>query len=159
MLVRWLRLALTAALLVTAAGCAVTERDCVAPVSGTVAYTGSSVPPPFHVEWTITLDGDRGRFEVTPGYGSALRWAADFRPDAAATAAACTQVVRAEQADRVPPGSAVIVAALRDGDGQSVSRRAVATSSGDLYPAVKAAVPAATWTEVYGQYERWSDRQ
>lgn len=159
MLVSWLRLVLTVSLLATAAGCSVTERDCVAPVSGTIAYTGSSVPPPFHVEWTVTLDGDRGRFEVTPGYGSAQRWAADFRPDAAASAAACTQLVRAPEEDDPPAGSAVIVADLRDGDGQSVSRRAVATGSGDLYPAVKAAVPSATWTEVYGQYERWSDRQ
>ena len=159
MLVRWLRLVLTVSLLVTVAGCSATERDCVAPVSGTIAYTGSSVPPPFHVEWTITLDGDRGRFEVTPGYGSAQLWAADFRSEATATAAACTQLVRAPEEDDPPPGSAVIVADLRDGDGQSVSRRAVATSSGELYPAVKAAVPAATWTEVYGQYERWSDRQ
>ena len=159
MLVCWLRVAVAAALLLTAAGCAVTQRDCEPPVSGSVAYTGSSVPPPFHVEWTITLDGDRGRFELTPGYGSAQRWGADFRPDPAATASACTQVVRAEEVDDVPPGSAVIVADLRDGSGQSVRRRAVATGSGDLYTAVKAAVPETTWTEVYGQYERWSDRQ
>ncbi len=159
MLVSWLRFVLTAALLATAAGCAITERDCVAPVTGSITYTGSSVPPPFHVEWTITLDGDRGRFEVTPGYGSAQRWTADFRPDAGATAAACTQLVRAEDEDNPPPGSAVIVADLRDGAGQTVRRRAVATSAGDLYPAVRAAVPETTWTEVYGAYERWSDRQ
>lgn len=159
MLVRWLRVTLTAALLTTTVACGGPERDCVEPVTGTIAYTGSSVPPPFHVEWTVTLDGDRGRFEVTPGYGSAQRWAADFRPEAGLTAAACTQVVRAEQEDDPPPGSAVIVADLRDGSGQAVRRRAVATSSGDLYPAVKAAVPESTWTEVYGAYERWSDRQ
>lgn len=157
--VRWLRWSLTAALLTSAVGCTGIERDCQAPIAGTIAYTGSSVPPPFHVEWIVTLDGDRGRFEVTPGYGSAQRWGADFRPDPGATAAACTQVVRAEQEDAPPPGSAVIVADLRDGSGQHVRRRAVATSSGDLYPAVKAAVPESTWTEVYGAYERWSDRQ
>ncbi len=158
---RWLRLLVAAPLLAcgTLAGCSLVERDCVAPVSGTLAYYGSSVPPPFHVEWTVTLDGDRGRFEVTPGYGSVQRWGADFRPDAARVAAACTEVVEAPEEDNPPPGSAVITAELRDGSDQSVRRRAVATGSGDLYTAVRAAVPAGTWTAVYGEYERWSDRQ
>ena len=158
---RWLSLLVAAPLLAagTTAGCALVERDCVSPVSGTVSYDGSSVPPPFHVEWTITLDGDRGRFEVTPGYGSAQRWGADFRPDPALVAAACTAVVEAAEEDDPPPGSAVITAELRDGSGQSVRKRAVATGSGDLYTAVKGAVPEATWTSVYGEYERWSDRQ
>jgi hypothetical protein len=143
---------------VSSTSCSLVERDCVAPVAGTVSYDGSSVPPPFHVEWTITLDGERGRFEVTPGYGSAQRWGADFRPDPDLAAAACTAVVEAAAEDP-PPGAAVIAADLRDGSGQSVSKRAVATGSGDLYTAVKAAVPEATWTSVYGEYERWSDRQ
>ena len=132
--------------------------SCVAPVTGSVSYEGSSVPPPFHVEWTITLDGERGRFEVTPGYGSAQRWGADFRPDPARVAAACTAVVEPAEEDP-PPGSAVITAELRDGSNQSVRRRAVAAGSGDLYTVVKGAVPDATWTAVYGEYDRWSDRQ
>ena len=157
---RWLRLLVAAPLLAsgTVTGCSLVERDCVAPVSGTVSYYGSSVPPPFHVEWTVTLDGDSGRFEVTPGYGSVQRWGADFRPDPALVAAACTEIVKATEEDP-PPGSAVITAELRDGSDQSVRRRAVATGSGDLYLAVKGAVPDATWTSVYGEYERWSDRQ
>ena len=53
----------------------------------------------------------------------------------------------------------MITADLRDGSDQSVRKRAVATGSGDLYTAVRAAVPEATWTSVYGEYERWSDRQ
>jgi len=157
---RWPRLLLVAPLLAAgpSTGCALVERDCLSPVTGTVSYAGSSVPPPFHVEWTITLDGERGRFEVTPGYGSAQRWAADFRPDPAPVAAACTAVVEAAEEDP-PPGSAVITADLREGSGQSVRKRAVATGSGDLYTTVKRAVPEATWTTVYGEYERWSDRQ
>jgi hypothetical protein len=101
---RWLRLLVAAPLLAsgTVAGCSLVERDCVAPVSGTVSYDGSSVPP---------------------------------------------------------PGSAVITADLRDGSDRSVRKRAVATGSGDLYTAVRAAVPEATWTTVYGEYERWSDWQ
>lgn len=157
---RWLRLLLTAPLLASAtvAGCSLIDRDCVAPVSGSISYDGSSVPPPYHVEWTITLDGDRGRFEVTPGYGSSLRWAADFRPEPALVAAACTQLVEASQEKSPPPGSAVITADLRDDSGQSVRKRALATRSGELYTAVRAAVPDATWTTVYGEYERWSDQ-
>jgi hypothetical protein len=73
-------------------------------------------------------------------------------------AAACTEIVRAAE-EEPPPGSAAITAELRDGSDQSVRRRAVATGSGDLYTAVKRAVPEATWTSVYGEYERWSDRQ
>ena len=53
----------------------------------------------------------------------------------------------------------MITAELRDDSDQSVRKRAVATGSGDLYTAVKGAVPEATWTAVYGEYERWSDRQ
>jgi len=157
---RWLRLLLAAPLLAAgaSAGCSWVERDCVAPVTGTVSYDGSSVPPPFHVEWTVTLDGDRGRFEVTPGYGSVQRWGADFRPDPALAAAACTEIVKAAE-EEPPPGSAVITAELHDGSDQPVRRRAVATGSGDLYTAVKRVVPEATWTSVYGEYERWSDRQ
>jgi hypothetical protein len=157
---RWLRLLVAAPLLAsgTVAGCSLVERDCVAPVSGTVSYDGSSVPPPFHVEWTITLDGGRGHFEVTPGYGSTQRWGADFLPDVDQVAAACTAVVEAEE-ENPPPGSAVITADLRDGSDRSVRKRAAATGSGDLYTAVRAAVPEATWTTVYGEYERWSDRQ
>jgi hypothetical protein len=158
---RWLRVLVAVPLFASgmAAGCSLIERDCVAPVSGTVSYYGSSVPPPFHVEWTVTLDGDRGRFEVTPGYGSVQRWGADFRPDPARVTAACTELVEASEEDDPPPGSAVITAELRDGSDRSVRRRAVATGSGDLYTAVKTAVPEATWTAVYGEYERWSDRQ
>ena len=158
---RWLRLLLVAPLLAsgTTAGCSLVERDCVAPVSGSISYYGSSVPPPFHVEWTIALDGDRGHFEVTPGYGSPQRWAADFRPDPSLVAAACTRVVEATQEENPPPGSAVLTADLRDGSDRSVRKRAVATGSGELYTAVRAAVPEATWTRVYGEYERWSDQQ
>ena len=161
MAARWLRLLVAAPLFASGmvAGCASVERDCVAPVSGTVSYYGSSVPPPFHVEWTVTLEGDRGRFEVTPGYGSVQRWGEDFRPDPASVAAACTEIVQAAEEDHPPPGSAVITAELRDGSDRSVRRRAVATGSGDLYIAVKGAVPEDTWTSVYGEYERWSDRQ
>ena len=158
---RWLRLLLVAPLLAagTCTGCALVDRDCVAPVTGTLSYVGSSVPPPFHVEWTITLDGERGHFEVTPGYGSPQAWGDDFRPDPTLVAAACTAVVETEAEDDPPPGSAVITAELRDATDQSVRKRAVATGSGDLYTAVKRAVPEATWTTVYGEYERWSDRQ
>ncbi|HVK34708.1 MAG TPA: hypothetical protein VM428_03530 [Microlunatus sp.] len=158
---RWLRFLLAAPLLAsgTAAGCSLVDRGCVAPVSGSISYYGSSVPPPFHVEWTITLDGDGGRFEVTPGYGSAQRWAADFRPDPTLVAAVCTRVVEAPEEQNPPPGSAVITADLRDGSDRSVRKRAVATGSGGLYTAVKAAVPETTWTTVYGEYERWSDQQ
>ena len=53
----------------------------------------------------------------------------------------------------------MITADLRDGSDRSVRRHAVAPGSGDLYTAVKAAVPEATWTTVYGEYERWSDQQ
>ena len=157
---RWLRLLVAAPLLAsgTVAGCSLVERDCVAPVSGTVSYDGSSVPPPFHVEWTITLDGGRGHFEVTPGYGSTQRWGADFLPDVDLVAAACTAVVEAEE-ENPPPGSGGGPAPRRGGAAPAGRQRGGAPGAGDLYTAVRAAVPEATWTTVYGEYERWSDRQ
>jgi hypothetical protein len=53
----------------------------------------------------------------------------------------------------------VITAELRDGSDRSLRRRAVATGTCDPCTAVKAAVPEDTWSSVYREYERWSDRQ
>lgn len=142
-----------------AGGCALLDRDCTAPVAGTVSYYGSSVPPPFHVEWTVTVDGDQGHFEVTPGYGASQRWAAEFRPDPSRVTQACTTLAEADEVDAPPPGSAVVTADLTDGSGAEVKRRTTVTPSSEVYTALKAAVPEATWTSVYGQYEQWSRDQ
>ena len=150
-----------AALLVPllAGGCAKTDHTCRGPVTGAISYYGSSVPPPYHVEWTITLKGDRGHFEVTPGYGAAQHWSADFVADQHSVSAACLAVAEADQVDDPPPGSAVITAELTDGDGHSVRRRTTAAPSGEVYSALRAVVPTATWDHVYGAYDGWSRDQ
>ena len=152
------RLVVLAVLLVPllVAACAEPARDCKEPIAGTVTYYGSSVPPPYHVEWTITLDGDRGRFEVTPGYGASQRWSADFVADPALATAACTTLAAAEQADPPPAGAAVITAELTDGDGHTVRRRTTAVPTSEVYSASRALVPAAIWNQVYGSYDKWS---
>ncbi len=80
-----------------AGACAEADDACRGAVIGSISYYGSSVPPPYHVEWTITVDGDRGRFEVTPGYGAVQRWSADFVVDHTLAAAACTALAAAEE--------------------------------------------------------------
>ena len=120
---------------------------------GVVSYYGSSVPPPYHVEWTITLDGERGHFEVTPGYGAPQRWSADFTADQLLVTAACTALAAADQVDEPRPGSATITAELVGAEGLSLSRRTTAAPGGEVYDAVRALVPAATWDEAYGAYD------
>lgn len=142
-----------------AGACAGTDRACHGPVAGSVSYYGSSVPPPYHVEWTITLDGDHGHFEVTPGYGAAQKWSADFAGDPVLATAACTTLAAAEQVDEPPPGSAVITAELIDSDGHTLRRRTTAAPSGEVYGALRALVPDATWDQVYGAYDEWSRGQ
>lgn len=158
---RPLRLVVLAVLLVPflVGACAEAERACHGPVTGSVSYYGSSVPPPYHVEWTITLAGDRGHFEVTPGYGAAQKWSADFAADPAAATAACTALAAAEQVDEPAPGSAVITAELTDSDGHTLRRRTTAVPNGEVYGALRALVPAATWDQAYGAYDEWSRGQ
>ncbi|MFT4166455.1 MAG: hypothetical protein QM650_14550 [Microlunatus sp.] len=158
---RPLRLVVLAVLLapLLAGACAQEDRTCKEPVTGAVAYYGSSVPPPYHVEWTITVDGDRGHFEVTPGYGDPQRWSADFTADHSSVAAACTTLAEADQVDAPPPGSAVITAELTGAEGRTLSRRTTAVASGEVYRAVRAIVPTATWDQVYGAYDDWSRGQ
>lgn len=150
--IRPLRFVVLAVLLVPllAGACAEADRACHGPVVGSVSYYGSSVPPPYHVEWTITLDGDRGRFEVTPGYGASQRWSADFVADPALATAACTSLAAADQVDEPPPGSAVVTAELAGSDGHTLRRRTTVVTNGDVYGALRALVPAATWEQVYG---------
>lgn len=139
-----------------AGACAEADDACRGAVVGSISYYGSSVPPPYHVEWTITVDGDRGRFEVTPGYGAVQRWSADFVVDHTLAAAACTALAAAEEVGEPPPGSAVITAELTAGDGDALRRRTTAKPSGEVYNAVRAVVPLTTWDEVYGAYDEWS---
>jgi len=148
-------LALPAAL----TGCGSAEPGCGSPITGSATYTAGSVPPPYHVEWTLTFDGPRGHLAVTPGYGAPERWAADFTADAARVEAACRVLARADQQDQPPPGSEVVTADLQDGDGGRVRRSAVVTTGGEVYTTLRATVPNATWNEVYGAYETWSEGQ
>jgi hypothetical protein len=141
------------------AGCGAAEPTCVRPVSGTAGYTASSVPPPYHVEWTLTFDGRRGHLEVTPGYGAPERWAADFAADETRVEAACRALAAADQQDRPPPGAAVVTADLRAGDGSTLRRTTAVTPSGEVYATLKATVPTSTWDETYGAYETWSRGQ
>lgn len=142
-----------------AGACAEPDDACQGTVVGSISYYGSSVPPPYHVEWIIVVDGNRGRFEVTPGYGAPQRWSADFAADQTLVTAACTTLAKADQVDEPPPGSAVITAELTGAEGRTLSRRTTAVAAGEIYLAVRALVPTATWDEVYGAYDEWSSGQ
>ena len=83
---RWLRLLVAAPLLAsgTVAGCSLVERDCVAPVSGTVSYDGKlgAAAVPRRVDrspWTVTAVASRSP-RVTDRRSGGARTSAPIRP-------------------------------------------------------------------------------
>lgn len=135
-------------------GCSSTDA-CAGPVTGTATYASGSTPPPYHVEWTVSLEASSGTVTFSPGYGSPLSWSAEFTPDTAQVAAACRRL-RALPDSRTPIGGGTLTVRWRGRGGRTTSLR---TADQQAPALVRAAVPASAWAQAEGGYERWQQTQ
>lgn len=133
------------------AGCTDPRSACAAPVTGEVTFVASSVPPPYHYEWTLTLGEREDQLVLSPGYNAPERWSTTLTvPDEALTEA-CLRL-RTLDDDDPQPGSVTLRVDLSS-PGQGSLR--LTTTQSKAVDTVRGVIPAAAWDEVNAPYEEW----
>ena len=151
--------ALSAAFLVTSGltGCAQSTdaESCLAPITGSIQYYSSSVPPPGHYEWVATIDDDKADLLVSPGYDSPEHWEAPFRPDQDALVKWCNESVEQANDRELRVGSGSLRADLTTADGKKVTSYIGA----EVSQPIGLVIPEQKFDELFTQFEQWQKEQ
>ena len=124
---------------------------CDGPISGTVKFSSSSVPPPFHQEWVLEIAPETSVLTLSPGYDSLQDWETSFTTDPDAVSQWCSKVIDLGDRGDIPSGSGALFAEFNLANAEHIR---LTVSSNAPFP-VGTIIPEQNWNEVKEQFEDW----